>query len=325
MRNPKSAKIFWLSFSVLSIFLVLSSSCRLYKLARQLPPEYADFLSKVRYIITRQEEKIFLELPHSEKDKFIKDFWARRDPDPDTEENEFKMEYFDRIEEANKLFVSEGKAGWLTDRGRIYILFGPPTDRIADYMGDEYFVCREVWYYGNFPVVFQDPTCTGDFKLVTYDLTPLREFNLMYMHELNLAEARAQKTFKREKGFFDFNWKVKKTVDEREKIEGTVLLQIPYSAIWFKEEAGMLKTQLEYHLELRDAEGELFWEVKSSFEVAIAEEELKSKMKASYEQEIPFLWEGNLERLHQGKNKLFIRLKNLTGGDEQQKVMEMTF
>lgn len=324
MRNPKLTKIFWLSFGVVSIFLILSSSCRLYKLARQLPPEYGDFLSKVRYIITRQEEKIFLELPHSEKDRFIEDFWARRDPDPDTEENEFKIEYFDRIERANELFVAEGMPGWLTDRGRIYILFGPPTDRITDSMGDEYGVCREVWYYGNFPVVFQDHTCTGDYKLVTYDLTALRDINLMYMHELSLAQARAQKTFKREKGFFDFNWKVKKTV-EPEKIEGQVLLEIPYSSIWFKEEAGMLKTQLEYHLELRDARGELFWELKSSFEVSIAEDELKKKMNASFKQEIPFLWEGNLEKLRQGKNKLFIRLKNLTGEDEQQKVIEMTF
>jgi hypothetical protein len=145
----------------------------------------------------------------------------------------------------------------------------------------------------------------------------------MYMHELSLAQARAQKTFKREKGFFDFNWKVKKTV-EPEKIEGQVILEIPYASIWFKEEAGMLKTELEYHLELRDAEGEVFWEVKSSFEVAIAEDELKKKMNASFKQEIPFIWEGNLEKLRRGKNKLFLRLKNLTGGDEQQKVMDMT-
>lgn len=325
MRRQQTRRIFWLTLGLLILLPVFFSSCRLYKLAKQLPPQYADFLSKVRYIIARQEEKIFLELPDSEKDRFIEEFWARRDPDPETEENEFKMEYFDRIETATELFVAEGKPGWLTDRGRIYILFGPPMDRITDSMGDEYNVCREVWYYGNFPVVFQDPTCTGNYKLVTYDLTTLRDINLMYMHELSLAQARAQKTFSKEKGFFDFSWQVKKKIVEPEKIEGQALLEIPYSGIWFKEEAGMLKTQLEYHMELRDAGAELFWEVKSSFEVSIAEDELKKKMNASFKQEIPFLWEGNLERLRQGKNKLFIRLKNLTGGDEQQKVMEMAF
>ncbi len=123
--------------AVVSVLLLaaLLSACRLYKLARQLPPEYADFLSQVRYIITKEEEKIFLELPHSEKDRFIEEFWARRDPDPDTEENEFKTEFFKRVERANALFISEGKPGWLTDRGRIYVLFGPPTDRITDSLG----------------------------------------------------------------------------------------------------------------------------------------------------------------------------------------------
>jgi hypothetical protein len=82
---------------------------------------------------------------------------------------------------------------------------------------------------------------------------------------------------------------------------------------------------MEARLELRESDGQLFWEVKTSFEIAIAEDELKKKMKASFKQEIPFLWEGNLERLRKGRNKLLIRLKNLTGGDEQQKVMEVTF
>ena len=82
---------------------------------------------------------------------------------------------------------------------------------------------------------------------------------------------------------------------------------------------------MEVHLELRDAEGELFWELKDSFEIAISEPELKGKKKASFKQEIPFLLEGNLERLRKGKNKLYIRMKNLTGGDELRKVMEVSF
>lgn len=65
----------------------------------------AEFLSKVRYIINKKERKIFLELPDSEKERFKDEFWERRDPDPETEENEFKMEYFNRIEKANDLFM----------------------------------------------------------------------------------------------------------------------------------------------------------------------------------------------------------------------------
>jgi hypothetical protein len=65
---------------VLSSLVFSFSSCRLYNLERKLAPEYADFLSKVRYIITREEEKTFVQLPDMEKPKFIEEFWQRRNP-----------------------------------------------------------------------------------------------------------------------------------------------------------------------------------------------------------------------------------------------------
>ena len=132
-----------------------TSACQLYRLERSLGPVNSDFLSKTRYIITREERKVFLEMPDSAKPEFIDEFWKRRDPDPDTEENEFKIEYFHRIDEADKTFLSEGRPGWLTDRGRILILFGFPIDRITERMGLETDGrCREIWNYGNFPVVY---------------------------------------------------------------------------------------------------------------------------------------------------------------------------
>ena len=203
--EKKSKKIpLALCFLLLSsCFLVFfSSSCRLYNIERKLDPVNADFISKVRYILTKKERKIFLELPDSEREQFIEEFWERRDPDPDTEENEFKMEYFSRVEKTTELFRSEVKPGWVTDRGRIYILFGPPTDRYTYPMGGGSSGCREVWYYGAFPVVFIDSTCTGTYSLVTYDLSNIREFNLMYMAELTRAQGIAQTTFTKEKRFF---------------------------------------------------------------------------------------------------------------------------
>ena len=73
----------------ISIMLVFPS-CRYQRLKKELHPDDADFLSKVRYIITKEEEHLFLETPDSEKDKFRQEFWERRDPDPYTEENELK-------------------------------------------------------------------------------------------------------------------------------------------------------------------------------------------------------------------------------------------
>ncbi len=307
-----------------SSFLVFfSSSCRLYNIERKLDPVNADFISKVKYIITKKERKIFLELPNSEREQFIEKFWERRDPDQDTEENEFKMEYFNRIEKASELFISEAKPGWLTDRGRIYILFGPPMDRMRYPMGgDPYSRCREIWYYGAFPVVFLDSTCTGIYSLVTYDLTNIRQYNLMYMHELTKAQASAQATFGKEKKFFDFKWRVKKDVVEEDRVEGTITIEIPYGNIWYKSEGDMLETVLDVRLELKDSEGNLIWEYEEAFAIAIKEDELKEKQNKMYEMEIPLILEKDLERLRQGKNLLHALIINRTGGEDLKKVME---
>jgi len=317
---PLALCFFLLSSSFLVLFF---SSCRLYNLERKLDPVNAEFLSKVGYIITSKERKIFLELPDSEKEQFKEEFWKRRDPDSDTEENEFKMEYLNRLEKASELFVSEAKPGWLTDRGRIYILFGPPMDRITYPMGgDPYSRCREVWLYGAFPVVFVDSTCTGNYLLVTYDLSSIRELNLMYMHELSKAQARAQHTFGKEKRFFDFKWRVKKEVVEADRVEGTITLEMPYGNIWYRSEGDMLETVLDVRLELKDFECSLVWEYEEAFEIAIKEDELKDRQKKEYKIEIPFILDKDLDRLRQGKNLLHAVLKNRTGGEELKKKME---
>ncbi|MFQ6109459.1 MAG: GWxTD domain-containing protein [Candidatus Aminicenantales bacterium] len=306
-------------------FIFFSSSCRLYQLERKLDPENAEFLSRVRYIITRKERKIFLELPDEEKEAFKEEFWKRRDPDPSTEENEFKMEYFNRMERADELFVAEGKPGWLTDRGMIYILFGPPTDRITYPMGgDPYSRCREIWYYGNFPVVFIDETCTGTYHLVTYDLSPIRSLNLMYMHELNLAQAQARDTIRGERKFFDFDLKVKKELIQEGRLEGLITIGVPYSDIWFKAEEEMLRTVLDIKLELKDSEENLVWEYEAPFEISISEQDLKEKQNKKYSMEIPIIIDKkeDVERLQRGKNRLYALLVNRTGGEELRKIIE---
>lgn len=311
MKNLSPVSILFLS----CFFLSLLTSCHYYKLERKLNPGDADWLNKVRYIITKDENRMFLDIPEAEKEQFKEEFWKRRDPDPETEENEFQMEYYDRIERATELFLSEGRPGWLTDRGRIYILFGPPMDRITNPMGSSsYGRCSEIWYYGNFPIVFVDSTCTGDYRLIT--------INLEHMHELNLAEQRAQQTTREDVRFFNFDWSVRKTLVESGRIEAKVFMEIPYSNIWFKEEDDKLVTTLELSLELRDSEGKLVWEYLDTFRVETDEEELKGDKKKKFEVEVPFVLESDLEGLRQGTNKIFAILKNTTGGDEQKKVLE---
>ena len=80
----------------------------------------------VIYVITPAERAAFLALKtNEERENFIKWFWDRRDPDHDTEENEFREQYYERIAYANEHFAS-GVPGWKTDRGRIYITWGKP-------------------------------------------------------------------------------------------------------------------------------------------------------------------------------------------------------
>jgi GWxTD domain-containing protein len=82
----------------------------------------------VRYIITDEEKSAFKQLSNDEeRDNFIEAFWARRDPTPDTVENEFKEEHYARIAYANEHFAA-GIPGWKTDRGRIYVMYGKPDE-----------------------------------------------------------------------------------------------------------------------------------------------------------------------------------------------------
>src|SRR5437868_4406941 len=79
----------------------------------------------VRWIITDEERSAFKQLSNNEeRDQFIEQFWLRRDPSPDTPENEYKEEHYRRIAYANERFAA-GIPGWRTDRGRIYIMYGP--------------------------------------------------------------------------------------------------------------------------------------------------------------------------------------------------------
>lgn len=100
---------------------------------KNIPEEKTSHFKKwleedVAYIITEEERAVFKKLTtDEEREHFIEQFWERRNPDPLISENSFKAEHYRRIAYADDHFTS-GKAGWKTDRGRIYILFGKPDE-----------------------------------------------------------------------------------------------------------------------------------------------------------------------------------------------------
>ena len=156
---------------------------------RNVKPELKDAYKRwlntdVAYIITKDEKRAFLALvTDEERENFIENFWRRRDPNPDTEENEYREQYYERIAYANEHFTS-GIPGWKTDRGRIYIAWGKPDSIETHPTGGAYdrpswegggsttTYPFEVWWYRHLDGVgdgleieFVDPTGTGEYRL----------------------------------------------------------------------------------------------------------------------------------------------------------------
>jgi GWxTD domain-containing protein len=168
--------------------------------ARVVKQERKDVYKKwldndVPYLITDEEKKAFKALAtDEERENFIENFWRRRDPNPDTEENEFREQYYERIAYANEHFTS-GFPGWKTDRGRIYIAWGKPDSIESHPSGGQYnrpsyegggettTYPFEIWFYRHLDNVgdgleieFVDPTGTGEYRLArdAYEKDALR-------------------------------------------------------------------------------------------------------------------------------------------------------
>ncbi|HTR39768.1 MAG TPA: GWxTD domain-containing protein [Bryobacteraceae bacterium] len=155
------------------------------KLRKELETPYKKWLNEdVGYIITDEERKAFKRLStDDEREQFIEQFWLRRDPTPDTEENEYKEEHYRRIAYANEHFAS-GIPGWKTDRGRMYIVYGPPDEIDSHPSGGTYdrpieegggttsTFPFEDWTYryiegvgSNIKIEFVDTTMSGEYRM----------------------------------------------------------------------------------------------------------------------------------------------------------------
>ena len=150
---------------------------------------YGKWLNEdIKYIISDEERSVFNSLTTpEEKEQFIEQFWFRRDPDPRSAENEFKIEHYRRIAYSNEKFTS-GDPGWMTDRGKVYITWGPPANIMTRPTGGFYVrpieegggtttvYPYEKWTYHfieglgtDVELEFVDPTESGEYKLAVYD------------------------------------------------------------------------------------------------------------------------------------------------------------
>jgi len=152
-------------------------------LTHELSPEDKKWLDEdVRWIITDEEAQAFKSLSNEEeREQFIENFWRRRNPNPDSPENEFREQHYLRIAYANEHFAA-GKPGWMTDRGHIYIAYGKPDSIDSHPSGGNYerpmeegggntsTFPFEIWHYrylegvgDNIDIEFVDTCMCGDY------------------------------------------------------------------------------------------------------------------------------------------------------------------
>ncbi|MBZ5591770.1 MAG: GWxTD domain-containing protein [Acidobacteriia bacterium] len=242
------------------------------KLRKELETPYKKWLNEdVVYIITDEERQAWKRLQtDEEREQFIEQFWLRRDPTPDTVENEFKEEHYRRIAYANERFAS-GIPGWKSDRGRIYIMYGPPDEIESHPSGGSYerpmeegggetsTYPFEQWRYryidgigNNIILEFVDPTMSGEYR---YTMDPSEKDALLYVPNAGLTMMEqmgmASKTdrFNRTDGTHlgtAFGG-TPASMDEFERLERFAKIQKP-PAVKFKDLEAAVTTHITFNL-----------------------------------------------------------------------------
>src|SRR2546421_3539670 len=183
--RPVMLALFVLALAVPAVFAQQQKPARQTNQKEEIPKVYREWPDKdVAYIITPQERAAYKKLKtNEEREQFIELFWRRRDPDPDTDENEYREEYYERIAYANEHYAS-GIPGWKTDRGRVYIMYGKPDELETHPSGGNYdrpsyegggntsTYPFETWFYRYLPgigsgieIEFVDPTGSGEYHI----------------------------------------------------------------------------------------------------------------------------------------------------------------
>lgn len=272
---------------------------------------------KFSLILTDEEIDIYKHLPEEAKKEFLEECWKVRDPDPSTEENEAKIEFEERVQFANRWFspisgdrlsdkpaAQKRDAGWFTDRGKIYIILGPP-DRMFFVEDDDFrmversnFADRwkydqsadeEIWDYDRYKMAVHFYKSYGQWLLdVTTDLSSLiKEIKLNYLSSSNLPLRRRLRF-------------------EPEYTAGQLILKIPTKRINFLSDQDNLKVTFRVHLRpYRDYQKQT--EKVLTREIQLSEEEVFKTREISLG--IP------LDEFASGSYLLDVVLEDITSGE----------
>ena len=200
----------------------------------------------VPYIITPREKEVFLSLPTElDRGQFIETFWKKRDPNPQTPENEFKLEYYRRIAMANKFFGTGGIPGWRTDRGRLYILLGPPKEIERDLTSSVSALTmsqgpKETWQYWALP----NPNLPYNLEFTFVDKFGSGNYVLQQTQRTDQGRNEA---FDPNDLTFQFDYletiseAMKNPFENLEKLKGVITTQVTYNLIPFQYAAFSFK------------------------------------------------------------------------------------
>ncbi|MEN8153984.1 MAG: GWxTD domain-containing protein [Acidobacteriota bacterium] len=210
---------------------------------KKTPDSLDDFFRKARFIMTRNEKQIYKHLPDkASKEIFIKEFWEKRDPTPDNNENEAKISFEERITFANRWFL-EGKgkgSGWNTQRGRIVLQLGIPDrrefgemDRVnrAGRLETTKRLPMERWFYYRFQLylVFTDTNGFGNFKLAKIPAALLTAVDLAKITIMDNSKIKTK-----------YRLRFKSSVDKE-----NISIKIPVERISFDEDEANMSASFD--------------------------------------------------------------------------------
>ncbi len=334
-------KIYFL-YVLAAVALLLYSACASsHKILK--PPVDSNsqkFLDIIRYIITPQEERIFREMPPEDRGEFIMDFWARRDSDPSTPENEFRSVYYTRLAVADKAF-RVGIPGWMTDKGRIYILLGPPMDVIKKTMGEKStefsrdqrqlssnlleegtFTERptDIWIYNQYPdyfagplrLTFVDYESTGNYRLTTD--VEVKPFSMMSPHQSDpdmvkyqwIGEIEGSESLSAFLPFLDYSKSlgaIQKNKDGTYTVE--CAFDIPYRAIRYQKKDDGWDYHLELSIEVKFVGEKSSYRENKEIRKHISSENFKKNISERYT-----IMQSFVVPLNMGKNEIYFSVRD---------------
>jgi GWxTD domain-containing protein len=270
-----------------------------------MDPTNDEFFRKTRLIMLKEEIKVYKHLPdQAAREEFIKEFWEKRDPNPETAENEAKIEFDARVEFIQRWFSEKmGRSHGLdSDRGKVYLLLGPPDERttdertMRDRFGNYIRVKVENWvyHYDQLFLQFIDQKGYGEYYLRSW---PPDLLNAMEDAKFKIYSAGTT----REK--FEF-----KATYKDNKIE----IKIPTEYINFDEKDGKMNASFKTTVRIY-RENEIVNDIEKTFTPAYGKSEIL-KMK-TIQLVVPCPVSGK------GKFTFDIVVKDLNGSGSYRKVL----